>query len=159
LPNGGTRTGSIYDGDVDGWTFTANAGDHPILSLAETGTTSGFSPWLRVIGPNGTVVGSNFGFTTAQVQFNAPTTGTYTVIVGSAGGGFTGSGDYTLMLTGIGAAARVGAVELSRARGRPGDCAYGPGVCDTGGAVASRAPTPSRPIAAAPRAERRRGAM
>jgi hypothetical protein len=100
LPNGVTRTGSIYDGDIDGWTFTANAGDPISVSLVEAGATSGFSPWLRVIGPNGTVVGSNFGFSSALVQFAAPAPGTYTVIVGSAGGGFTGSGGYDLMLVG-----------------------------------------------------------
>ena len=37
------------------------------------------------------------GFSAAHVQFVAPLTGTYTVIVGSAGGGFTGTGDYTLI--------------------------------------------------------------
>ncbi len=96
LPDGLTRAGSIYTGDVDGWTFSANAGDRVIVSLGETSNSSGFSPWLRVISPNGTVAGSNFGFSAAQLEFSAPLAGTYTVIVGSAGGGFTGTGDYLL---------------------------------------------------------------
>jgi hypothetical protein len=58
-------------------------------------------------------VGSNFGFTTAQVQLTGLAAGTYTVVVGSAGGGFTGSGDYTLLLTGTGVAAQ--AVSAARA--------------------------------------------
>jgi hypothetical protein len=115
LTNGVTRSGAIYDGDIDGWTFSANAGDPITIDLAETGTTAGFSPWLRVISPTGTVVASNFGFTAAHVLFNAPAAGSYTVVVGSAGGGFTGSGRYDIVLAGSTASTRLG--RAGRGRG------------------------------------------
>ncbi|AHG90636.1 peptidase domain protein [Gemmatirosa kalamazoonensis] len=136
LASGVTSTGTIYTGDVDGWTFAANAGDPIALDLAETGVTSGFSPWLRVIGPNGNVVASNFGFAAAHVAFVAATTGTYTVIVASAGGGFTGTGDYNLLLTGSTASFRAAAPAGGGESGGRLGCARGVQAC----AAAIRSP-------------------
>jgi hypothetical protein len=148
ITSGSTRTGSIYLGDIDGWTLTATQGERVVVGLSETANSSGFSPWLRVVSPTGAVVGSNFGFSAAQVAFNAPTTGTYTVIVGSAGGGFTGTGDYLLTLS-VGPlvpfATRVGLVDVVRSPG------------DVGAPAVAHRPNTPRPTAAERRAERWRG--
>jgi len=116
LPGGVPQAGSIFNGDVDAWTLTASQGQPVVVDLSETGTTSGFFPWLRVVGPTGTVVASNFGSVAAHVAFTAPTTGTYVVIVGSAGSGFTGTGDYTLVRSGAAVAAQVGLLDASGVR-------------------------------------------
>lgn len=93
LTNGGNHAGTIEVGDVDLWTFTANAGDQVWLRLA---TTTAY-PSLSVFGPTGTVVGSaSDGSNTrdAVAGFAAPATGTFTVLVRSHYSG--GSGPYVL---------------------------------------------------------------
>jgi hypothetical protein len=96
LVNGGAQSGEILLGESDVWTFTANAGDHFAVGIGEVVDNGGFSPWIRVWAPNGNAVGSNFGFVAAQVEATAPVTGTYVVVVASAGGGFTGEGTYRM---------------------------------------------------------------
>src|SRR3989442_6605757 len=52
MTNGATNAGTIYQGDLDTWTFTATQGDYIALSLG-TGsqTTAHFVPWLRLVSP------------------------------------------------------------------------------------------------------------
>ena len=98
----GANAGTIYQGDLDTWTFTATQGDHIALSMGTvTPASAHFAPWIRLVSPTGVLLGnSSTGAATAQITVTAPTSGTYTVIVGSyLSGFFDGTGGYLLTLT------------------------------------------------------------
>jgi trimeric autotransporter adhesin len=98
MTNGAIHAGSIFVGDVDAWTFTASQGNAIIVGLGEVTGSAAFTPWLRLVAPNGAVIGNTWGAAAAQVQVNAPATGTYTVVVGTADVGRAGTGNYRLTL-------------------------------------------------------------
>jgi len=62
-----------------------------------------FAPRIRLVSPTGVLLGNSAtGQGAGNVAVNAPTSGTYTVIVGSnsgATGFFDGTGSYLLTLT------------------------------------------------------------
>src|SRR3989449_36807 len=101
MTDGATNAGSIYQGDFDTWTFTATQGDYIALSVG-TGTqaTAHFAPWIRLVSPTGALLGNSSTQTGASnIAATAPTSGTYTVIIGSYVGGFyDGTGSYRLTL-------------------------------------------------------------
>src|SRR2546427_619092 len=102
MTNGATNAGSIYQGDLDTWTFTAPQGDHIALSMgAVTPVSAHFAPWMRLVSPTGVLLeNSSAGAATAQITVTAPTSGTYTVIVGSyLSGDYDGTGNSLLTLT------------------------------------------------------------
>ena len=98
MTNGAMHAGSIPVGDLDAWTFTANQGNAIMLGVGEIAGTATFTPWIRLIAPNGAVIGNNWNAAAAQVQVAAPATGTYTVVVSTANAGYDGTGDYRLTL-------------------------------------------------------------
>src|SRR5947208_3440350 len=101
MTNGATNAGSIYQGDFDTWTFTAREGDDIAVSVGTvTQTTAHFAPWIRLVSPSGALLGNSSTQTGASnVAATAPTSGTYTVIIGSYLGGFyDGTGSYRLTL-------------------------------------------------------------
>src|SRR2546425_210466 len=101
MTNGATNAGTIYQGDLDTWTFTATQGDYIALSVGtETQTTAHFAPWIRLVSPTGVLLGNSSTQTGASnIAATAPTSGTYTVIIGSYFGGFyDGTGSYQLTL-------------------------------------------------------------
>src|SRR5262245_43494714 len=104
MTNGANHTGIIHIGDLDMWSFTANAGDALSVHIGETGGNTAFAPWIRLIGPNGHDFGGVQGPVEAaiNVPLNASLTGTYTVIVASADIGFDASGTYTLTIANTG---------------------------------------------------------
>src|SRR5881275_1808063 len=113
LTNGATNAGTIYLGDLDTWTFTATQGDYIALSMGAVAPMSAhFAPWIRLVSPTGVLLGSSAtGTGASDVAATAPTSGTYTVIVGSLtgfGGAIDGTGSYLLTL-----AQGPGAVEVS----------------------------------------------
>src|SRR5438128_1677937 len=111
MTDGATNAGSIYQGDFDTWTFTATQGDYIALSVGTvTQTTAHFAPWIRLVSPTGALLGNSYTQTGASnIAATAPTSGTYTVIIGSYVGGFyDGTGSYLLTL-----AKGPGAVEVS----------------------------------------------
>src|SRR5207302_1218367 len=61
-----------------------------------------FAPWIRLVSPTGVLLGSSAtGTGASDVAATAPTSGTYTVIVGSLtgfGGAVDGTGSYLLTL-------------------------------------------------------------
>src|SRR5947208_11627342 len=71
---------------------------------------SHFAPWIRLVSPTGVLLGNSSTQTGASnVAATAPTSGSYTVIIGSYVGGFyDGTGSYLLTL-----AQGPGAVEVS----------------------------------------------
>jgi hypothetical protein len=109
--NGGTllndvaRSGSMYSGDLDEWKFVAAGGHSLTVAISEViaGTDPGFFPWIRLIGPTGTLVAQAVGALTATINVVAPTTGTYTVIVADSDINREGAatGNYTLTAIGV----------------------------------------------------------
>jgi hypothetical protein len=99
LTNGALHTGTIVEGDLDVWTFTANTGDRIALSVGEIVDNDDLRPWLRLYAPNGAVLGSSSGTDVASIDsVLAPVTGTYLVLVASFDSGFDGTGTYRLTL-------------------------------------------------------------
>src|SRR5687767_14191869 len=101
LVNGFLHTGSIVlPGEVDTWTFTANAGERIAVNIGQVAETDDFRPWIRLLAPGGSQLGSQFGVDAAQIDGAiAPSTGTYTVLVASADSGSNGNGTYRLTMT------------------------------------------------------------
>jgi hypothetical protein len=79
MVNGGNYDGTIDLGDLDPWTFTANAGDTIVL---REGTTN-FSPRLNLYGPSGSLLASAFanGGRDAYLSYAATSSGVFTVVV------------------------------------------------------------------------------
>jgi hypothetical protein len=98
LTNGAVHTGSIEVGDLDMWSFTAAQGESIVLSVGQATGTANFTPWIRLVAPNGAVIGNNWGAAVGQVNVAAPSTGTYTVIIGTADAGRSETGTYRLTL-------------------------------------------------------------
>src|SRR5437773_1328976 len=87
MPNGATQAGTIYLGDLDQWSFTATQGGYIALSMGEVApATAGFQPWIRLVSPTGVLLGNGIGTSAVQIAATAPTSGTYTVIVGTNDG-------------------------------------------------------------------------
>src|SRR2546427_112132 len=101
MTDGATYAGNIYQGDFDTWTFTATQGDYIALSMGAVSPISAhFAPWIRLVSPTGALLGnSSTGQGASDIAATAPTSGTYTVIVGSyLSGYFDGTGSYLLTL-------------------------------------------------------------
>ncbi|MCC7155820.1 MAG: RHS repeat protein, partial [Bryobacterales bacterium] len=97
MTNGANHTGAIHLGDLDQWTFQANAGDAISVSIGETADNGSFWPWIRLRAPNGAQLGSGYGALSGHINVAAaPQTGTYTVVVTSADSGSNGTGAYRL---------------------------------------------------------------
>jgi hypothetical protein len=96
-----SHPGEIILGDVDEWTFLAAQGDALAINIGEIEPTTNFNPWIRLMGPTGTLVSSAFGTVTAQVSVAAPATGLYTVVVSSHTSSPAGTGNYQLTVTGV----------------------------------------------------------
>ena len=99
---GAVNSGAITSGDIDMWTFVANAGNSITASLAEVEPTVALSPWMRLIGPTGTLLASTTGTVSTQINnLIAPVSGTYTLLVSSYINALPGTGGYTLLITGV----------------------------------------------------------
>ena len=101
MTNGANHTGSIPLGDLDMWTFQANAGDAITIGIGETKQdTANFFPWIRLRSPTGAQLGTSLGDLAGQINATATATGTYTVVVGSStsNGYVGGTGSYRLTL-------------------------------------------------------------
>src|SRR5438067_8786432 len=58
--------------------------DYIALSMGEVApATAGFQPWIRLVSPTGVLLGNGIGTSAVQIAATAPTSGTYTVIVGT----------------------------------------------------------------------------
>ena len=51
-----SHPGEIEMGDVDSWTFLAAQGDALAINIGEVEPTLNFNPWIRLLGPTGTLV-------------------------------------------------------------------------------------------------------
>jgi hypothetical protein len=99
LTGGSTHTGTMLLGDLDVWTFSANAGDRIGVNVSQLTDNNDFRPWVRLYAPTGVVLANNSGTETALIDgATAPVTGTYLVLVGSFDSGFDGTGTYQVTL-------------------------------------------------------------
>jgi len=91
MTNGWEHKGFVDLGDLDAWTFNANAGDSVVLRMGATN----YNPWIRLYGPDGksvAAVGSGVsGFQNVDLATTATNAGIYTVVVGNFTGNNTGS--------------------------------------------------------------------
>jgi hypothetical protein len=99
LANGTLNAGTISVGDLDAWSFTATSGDSVVVRVGQLTSTAYFNPWLRIYGPDGTLVGSGAiaGDVAEEVVLTATNSGTYTVLVSDGNySGYYGTGTYQL---------------------------------------------------------------
>ncbi len=91
LINGLTNVANLHLGDLDAWTFFGTPGDSNVFRV----TAIGFTPWIRVNGPDGALVGqTTSGNTLARsgaVSLNITNAGLYTVMVAATFGGQSGT--------------------------------------------------------------------
>jgi hypothetical protein len=99
LTNGALHTGTITQGDLDVWTFTATAGDRIGVHIGQLSETDDFRPWIRLWGPTGVQLGELSGTDAAVIEGVASVTGTYLVLVASFDVGYDGEGTYQLTMT------------------------------------------------------------
>lgn len=81
MTNGAAHQGSLTVGDVDMWSFSAAAGDSMVLKIGQMSETNAFDPWVRLYGPDGTLLASSTAVTAAEVTFRATNSGTFLVVV------------------------------------------------------------------------------
>ena len=98
LTNGGVHAGTIELGDLDLWTFQADALDGIAAQLDEVGTTA-LKPHLLLYGPDGNRIDQNDGADSASISHQATVAGTYTLVVRDGTIKASGSGDYGLTYT------------------------------------------------------------
>jgi hypothetical protein len=93
MTNGGSYAGTLSLGDLDMWSFTANAGDNVVLRLG----SSGFQGNLDLYGPNGALLKTAGGNNTDwELAYTATNSGTFGVLVSSYYQG--DAGNYVLHL-------------------------------------------------------------
>jgi len=104
----GAVSGMLGLGSVNVWSFDAIAGRPISITVAEQANlVENFGPWVAIYDPLGQLVTSGSDGSLTTLDFSARRSGTYTVIVRSSGrydgASYTGSGRYTLNLSGDGA--------------------------------------------------------
>jgi len=80
----GLLRGTIPLGDVDAFALSARLNDNIMISIGEVlpvGPDPNFLPRLRLLGPDGTILISDYGPDSAMVQARAPSAGTYSLLV------------------------------------------------------------------------------
>ena len=82
MTNGANHDGRIDVGDLDAWSFEADAGDRIEVATGElTDDTALFNPWIRLYAPDGSLLAQEFDALASDISTNAPVSGTYTVLV------------------------------------------------------------------------------
>jgi hypothetical protein len=97
MTNGFRHSGFLEVGDLDVWSFSANAGDGIALRM---GTTNAYNPWIRLYGPGGALIAQGYdsssGIRDADLRVQATNSGAYVVIASSLFQ--NGTGNYILTL-------------------------------------------------------------
>ncbi|MGF2076087.1 hypothetical protein, partial [Enterococcus casseliflavus] len=71
LTNGANHLGTTSNGDEDMWSFTAAVGDNITLRFGELTGSSGYTPYLRLIGPTGVLVASDNDGSDSYINYRA----------------------------------------------------------------------------------------
>jgi hypothetical protein len=91
LTSGATRNGTISPlGDIDRFTVTLTEGEPYYLVATDTGP-SDFEPRIELYRPDGTLVGSDYGSSAAELSGTAPVSGTYYVLIRDQWFSYTGT--------------------------------------------------------------------
>ncbi len=99
MTNGYTYQANMPVGDLGVWNFTASAGEAIVVRAGESSSTNDFDPWVRLYGPDGTLLGSSYGNGFGEVAAQATNSGTFLVVVGNNPyNSDLGSGTYLLTL-------------------------------------------------------------
>jgi len=100
LTNGFTYAGSLAAGQLNVWSFTATSGDSLVLGMGRSVSSSTLYPYLRLYGPDGSLLTSMASAgTAAEVTTRATNSGSFTVIADNNSGYFNGgNGAYQLTL-------------------------------------------------------------
>ncbi len=100
LRNGADHLTAITIGDLDGWSFAANAGESVILRISRQAGDTSFNPWLRLYGPGGELISDGISSSAQLVQdlaFTVTNSGSYVALVGDgSSGNFDDAGGYKL---------------------------------------------------------------
>ena len=99
VADGQSTTGFIDLGDIDSYSFMASAGTQ--LDVIVTDLDDGpLRPFVRLVGPTGSVLASRLGDVTARIDEQLPVSGTYTLIIVDQSQGFSGTGNYRIEIFG-----------------------------------------------------------
>ena len=93
--------GSIFEGDLDVWTFRAVQGARVVVTALDGSERDlFFSPNIRLVAATGEVLGRDSDGQAAEISLTVPRTGTYYVIVGNGGTINGAAGTYRLTVAG-----------------------------------------------------------
>jgi hypothetical protein len=99
MVNGAVHPGNLTLGDMDAWTFTADAGENIFVRVG----APRYRPWLHVYGPGGVLISTGAGSGSADrdatLFLTTTNSGTFTVVVQSYYGNLTGSYELSLAKT------------------------------------------------------------
>ncbi len=99
LTNGARNAGSITLGDMDVWSFEANAGENVFLRMG----APGYRPWVQLYGPTGILIGADAGNVSADkdasISVRTTNSGTFTVVAQSYSYNYTGPYELTFART------------------------------------------------------------
>ncbi|MGB7770104.1 MAG: hypothetical protein WBN22_14810 [Verrucomicrobiia bacterium] len=81
MTNGFTYQGNLLPGQLSVWSFTANTGDSMVVGMGDANRSAGLLyPYVRIYGPNGALLDSEFGVSATESTARATNSGTFTVI-------------------------------------------------------------------------------
>jgi trimeric autotransporter adhesin len=98
LTNGVAHVGTITIGDLDLWSFTADAGDNFVVRVGQITDINSFAPWVRLYGPDGALLGSDWGAAVGEIALRATNSGTFLVVVAN-NDYYNNAGNGTYLLT------------------------------------------------------------
>jgi hypothetical protein len=99
--------GTITVGDLDVFAFTICKGEDLNLQVDELTDGGQFFPGLRLFGPDGVLIRSASGATSALINLITTNAGNFVVIVGDNNAGLYGSGTYRLTGNGLSAGLKL----------------------------------------------------
>jgi choice-of-anchor C domain-containing protein len=91
LTNGAAHAGVTDVGDEDLWSFTANKDDQIVLRCGKLAGTASYAPFVRLYGGNGALLDSGYDLNDTFVSYRSTNSGTFSVVVGSAYRGHSGT--------------------------------------------------------------------
>jgi hypothetical protein len=96
IASGQTRTGTFGMGDLDVYTFAANANDYVYIDIGETTAGAGTDPSLALIAPDGSVYKTGWDYNGYAIAGRLTLGGTYTIVAADVSCDETGGYAITL---------------------------------------------------------------
>jgi hypothetical protein len=96
VQSGETVVGTLPVGDLDVFTFAASAGDTITVAVGESGGDYSFAPLVTLYGPDGAVMGSDWGGTGGSVTRQATLSGNHYAVVEDYWASYDGNYRFTL---------------------------------------------------------------